>query len=138
MEVIVEVCRAFALTVSAKKTKTMCMPPPRTPRTMVRVKAVGDIYKQVQSFTYVGGTETETPDISVEIARRTRACWMLIRRLRELHDHPNVALSLKSRMVKAEAIEALLCGCSTWTLCQEHYAKLRTVHHRSARNQTVG
>ena len=31
MEVIVEVCRAFALlTVSAKKTETMCMPPPRT------------------------------------------------------------------------------------------------------------
>ena len=35
MEVIVEVCRAFALTVSAKKMETMCMPPPRTPRTMV-------------------------------------------------------------------------------------------------------
>ena len=35
MEVILEVCRAFAVTVSAKKTGTMCMPPPRTPRTMV-------------------------------------------------------------------------------------------------------
>ena len=35
MEVIIEVCRAFALTVSAKKTKTMCIPPPRTPRKMV-------------------------------------------------------------------------------------------------------
>ena len=45
MEVIVEICRAFALTVSAKKTETMCMPPPRTPRTMVRVEAVGQIYK---------------------------------------------------------------------------------------------
>ena len=41
MEVIVEVCRAFALTVSAKKTGTMCMPPPRTPRTLVRVEAAG-------------------------------------------------------------------------------------------------
>ena len=29
-----------------------------------------------------------------------------------------------------EAIEALLYGCSTWTLRQEDYAKLRTVHHR--------
>ena len=37
MEVIVEVCRAFALTVSAKKTETMCMPPSRKPRTMVRI-----------------------------------------------------------------------------------------------------
>ena len=51
-EVLVEVCRAFALNVSAKKTETMCIPPPRTPRTMVQVEAAGQIYKQVQSFTY--------------------------------------------------------------------------------------
>ena len=131
MEVIVEVCRAFALIVSAKKTETMCMPPPHTPRTMVRIEAAGQIYKQVQSFTYLGGAVTETSDMSVEIARRTRACWMRIRRYsREHYGQPNVALSLKTRMVKAEAIEALLYGCSTWTLRQEHYAKLRTVHHR--------
>ena len=55
MEVIVEVCLAFGLTVSAKKTETMCMPPLRTPRTMVRIEAARQIYKQVQSFTYLGG-----------------------------------------------------------------------------------
>ena len=131
MEVIVEVCRAFALTVSAKKTETMCMPPRRTPRTMVQIEAAGQTYKQVQSFTYLGGAVTEVPGMSVEIARPTRACWMRIRRyLRELYDQPKVALSLKIRMVEAEAIEALLYGCSAWTLRQEHYAKLRTVHHR--------
>ena len=131
MEVIVEVCRAFALAVSAKKTATMYMLPPGTPRTTVQVEAVGQTYKQVQSFTYLGGAVTEFPDMSVEIARRIRACWMRIRRyLRELYDQPKVALSLKTRMVKAEAIEALLYGCSTWTLRQEHYTKLRTVHHR--------
>ena len=73
MEVILEVCRVFALTVSAKKTETMCMPPLRTPRTIVRIEANGKIYKPVQSFTYLGGAVTETPDVSVEIARRTRA-----------------------------------------------------------------
>ena len=31
-EVVFKVCRAFALTVSEKKTETMCMPPPRKPR----------------------------------------------------------------------------------------------------------
>ena len=131
MEVIVEVCRVFALTVPAKKTETMCMPPPRTPRTLVQIKAAGQTYKRVQFFTYLGGAVTEVPDMSVEIARRTCACWMRIRRyLRELYDQPKVSLSLKTRMVKAEAIEALLYGCSTWTLRQEHYAKLCTVHHR--------
>ena len=39
MEAIVEVFRTFPLTVSAKKTETMSMPPPRKPRTMVRVEA---------------------------------------------------------------------------------------------------
>ena len=33
-------------------------------------------------------------------------------------------------MVKAKAVEALLYGSVTWTLRQEHYSKLRTVHHR--------
>ncbi|CAN0212752.1 unnamed protein product [Ascophyllum nodosum] len=81
----------------------MCMPPPRTPRTVVRVEAAGNIYKQVQSFTYLGGAVTETPDMPVEIARRTRACWVHIRRyLRELYDQSKVALSLKTRMVKTE------------------------------------
>ena len=129
MEVIVEVCRAFALAVSAKKTETMYMPLPRTPQTMVQIEAAGQTYKQVQSFTYLEGAVTEVPDMSVEIARRTRSCWMRIRRyLLELYDQPKVALSLKIRMAKAEASEALLYGCSTWTLRQEHYAKLRIVH----------
>ena len=107
MEVFVEVRRAFALTVSAKKTETMCMPPPRS-RTLMQVEAAGQTHKEVQSFTYLGGAVTQVPDISVEIARRTRACWTRIRRyLLELYDQPNIALS-NTRMVKAEAIEALL------------------------------
>ena len=36
----------------------------------------------------------------------------------------------KTRMVKTEAIEAPLYVCSTWTLRQEHCAKLRSVHDR--------
>ena len=131
MEVIAEVCRAFTLTIPAKKTENVCMLSPRTPRTMVRVEAAGQLYKQMQSFTYLGGAVTGTQDTSVEIARRTRACWMRIRRyLRELYNQPKAALSLKTRMVKAEAIEALLYGCSMWTLRQKHYSKLRTLHHR--------
>ena len=79
------------------------MPPPRTPRTMVQIEATGQTYKQVKSFTCLGGAVIEVPDMFVEIARRTRACWMRIRRyLRELYDQPKVALSLKTRMVKAE------------------------------------
>ena len=130
MEDIVIVWRAFALTVSAKKTETMCMPSPRTPRKILRVEVARLIYKPAQSLIYLGGTVTKTLDMSVEIARRTRVCWMCIRRyLHEIYDQPNVAISLKPRMVKAEAIEALLHGFNTRTVCDEHNCKARTVHH---------
>ena len=79
MGVIGVVCRAFSLTVSGKMIQTRCMPPPRTLRTMVRVEAAVQIYKQVKSLTYLGGAIAEALDVSVEIARRTRACWMRIR-----------------------------------------------------------
>ena len=126
MEVIVEVRRAFAQTISEKKTVTMRMSPPRTPRTMVRVEAARQTYTQVQSFTYPGSAVTETPDMFAEIVRQTLAYWMRIRR-----NQPKVAISLKTPTVKAEAIEALYSyGCSIWTLRQEHCLKFRTVYHR--------
>ena len=56
------------------------------------------IIKQVQSFTYLGGVVSESRDISIDSARRTRAFWVRIKRYTsELHDqlksplpkHPN-------------------------------------------------
>ena len=113
----------------------------------MRVEATGQIHKQVQSFTYLEGAVTETPDMSVEIARRTRACWMRIRRyLRELYDQPKVALSLKIRMVKTEAIEALLMDAVRGPSARSttpNYAPYTTgscfaSSGRSARDQTIG
>ena len=45
----------FLANVQAHKSMyfTMWMPPPRTPQTMGRVEAAGQIYKQAQSFTYL-------------------------------------------------------------------------------------
>ena len=39
-------------------------------------------------------------------------------------------LALKLRMIKVEVMETLLYGCVTWTLGKEHFAELRTAHHR--------
>ena len=82
IEIIVEVCQVVDLTVSEKKAGPMCMPPIRTLRTMMQEGAGRQTYKQVESFTYLGGVVIETPDISTEITRLTRACWMHIRRYR--------------------------------------------------------
>ena len=48
----------------------------------------------------------------------------------ELYDRPNVHLDIKIRMVKAEAVGALLYGRVTRTTQQKYYRKLRIVHHR--------
>ena len=60
MGLIAEVYGAFALTVSAKKTDIISMPPPRSTRMMVQVEAVGQMYKQVQSSTYLRGVVAES------------------------------------------------------------------------------
>ena len=41
---------------------------------------------------------------------------------------PPVALTLS--MLKAEVMETLPHGCVAWTLGKEHFAELRTAHHK--------
>ena len=39
-------------------------------------------------------------------------------------------LRLKARLLKADAIEALLYGCMTWAPRNAHYQQLRSTHHK--------
>ena len=90
MAVFVEVFGTFGLTISESKTKTMwCMPIPRVPATKIVFNATGQQYRQTTSFTYLGCTVTDTPNLSDEIDRRIRAGWMGFKRYkRELYDRP--------------------------------------------------
>ena len=107
------------------------MPPPRAPVEKMRIEAASQRYNQTDFFVYLGGTVSETPDVFAEISRRTRVCWMRVKKYAvQLYDRPTVPLDLTAWIVKAEAVEALLYGSVTWTLRQENYKKLRTVHHR--------
>ena len=71
--VFAEVFGAFGLTISETKTETVCMPIPRAPATKIVFNATGQQYRQTTSFTYLGGTVTEMPNLSDEIDRRIRA-----------------------------------------------------------------
>ena len=110
---------------------TMCMPAQHMLPVVIHVEAAGQRYRQSQFYTYLEGVIIECPDISTEIARRSSACWMCIRRYQQdLFDRPNVSHDLKIRMVNAETVETLLYCCVTWTTRHEHFRKLFTVHHR--------
>ena len=54
MTAIVEVCAAFGLIVSEKKTVTMHMRPPTMKAEAVAVEAAGQRYSQVDTFVYLG------------------------------------------------------------------------------------
>ena len=113
MAVFVEVFDAFGLTISESKTKTMCMPIPRAPATKIVFNATGQQYRQTTSFTFLGGTVTEMPNMSDEIDRWIHAGWTGFKRYKwELYDRPKASLlPLKARMVRSEVVEALLYGC---------------------------
>ena len=92
------------------------MPIPRVPATKIVFNATGQQYRQTTSFTYLGGTVTETPNLSDESDPRIRAGWMGFRRYtRELYERPKASLlPLKTRMVRSEVVEALLYGGAKW------------------------
>ena len=132
MAVFGEVFGTFGLTISESRTETMCMPIPRPPVTKIFFNVTGQHHRQTTFFTYLGGTVTETPNLSDEIDRRIRAGWMSFKSYkRELYDRPKASLlPLKARMVRSEVVKAFSHGCATWTSLKGHYAKLRTTHHR--------
>ena len=130
--VFVEVFGTFGLTILESKTETMCMPILRARATKIVFSATRQQYRQTTFFIYLGGTVTETLNLSDEIDRRIHAGWMSFKRYkRELYDRPKASLlPLKVWMVRYAVVEALLYGCATWTPLKGHYTKLRTTHHR--------
>ena len=139
--VIVEVFGAFGLTVSEKKTETLLMrapekaqqpgetPTPSLPA--LEIAAASQTYHQAHQFVHLGGLITEDADITRDINHRAKIAWGCFRKFStELFDRPSAPLKLKTRLLKAEAMEALLYGCMTWAPRNTHYWQLRTTHHK--------
>lgn len=141
MTVIVEVFGQFGLTVSEKKTETLLMripekaqkagETPTPPLPPLEIAAAGQKYKQVDQFVYLGGLITEDANLTREINRRIKIAWVCFRKFcKELFDRPDAPFWLKVRLLKAEAMEALLYGCMTWAPRSDHYRQLRKTHRQ--------
>ena len=95
------------------------------------IEAAGQKYAQTTQFRYLGGLVNEDGELTQEINHRSGAAWACIRRFsRELFDRPRAPWRLKVRLLRAEAMEALLYGCMTWAPRRDHYRLLRRTHHR--------
>ena len=70
-------------------------------------------------------------DLDPEIKRRIGTAWASVRGYcSQLYDRWNVRLLLKIRLFKVEVVEAMLCGCATWTMRTQYFGGLRTAHHK--------
>ena len=132
MGVIVVTCQEFGLTVSEKNTEAMPLwSHPHTTSNALRIEAAGQRYKQTTEFVYLGGAISESADLDIEIKRRIGAAWASVRKYSsQLYDRRNARLSLKTRLFKAEVMEAMLYGCATWTMRSQDFSSLRTAHHK--------
>ena len=132
MGVIVVSCQDFGLTVSEEKTEAMHLwSHPHTASNTLRIEAAGQRYKQTTEFVYRGSAIGVSADLDIEIKRRIGAAWASVRKYSsQLYDRRNARLSLKIRLFKGEAMEAMLYGCATWTMRSQDLSSLRTAHHK--------
>ena len=73
------------------------------------IEAAGQKYAQTTQSRYLGGLVNEDGELTQEINHRSGAAWACIRRFsRELFDRPRAPWRLKVRLLRAEAMEALL------------------------------
>ena len=121
MTIIVEVFRGFGLTASEKKTETLLMqvkdnqPPPRPSPPPLVIQAAGQRYAQTTEFRYLGGLVNEHGDLTRDIDYRSEIAWVCFKiYARELFDRPGAPSRPKTRLLQAEAMEALLYGDVTW------------------------
>ena len=141
MTVIMEVFGAYGLTVSEEKTETLLMrvpekaqqpgETPTPPLPALKIAAAGQKYHQVHQFVYLGGLVTEDADTTRYINHRTQIARGCFRKFStEFFYRPSAPLRLKVRLLKVEAMEALLYGCMTWAPRNAHYQQRRTTPNK--------
>ena len=111
----------------------MALLPPAALAERLSVVAAGQRYKQTERFNYLSGTINADATIDDELASRIRVAWCALREYnRQFYNSAItvVPLDLKVKLLRSEALEALLYGCGTWTLRKKDSDKLRTHHHR--------
>ena len=115
MGIIVVSCQEFGLTVSEKNPRPCtCGPIPTQRRTRCELRRRGNGINRQQSLCTLVVLSARARNLDTEIKRRIGAAWASVRKYSsQLHDRWNIRLSLKIRLFKAEAMEAMLYGCAT-------------------------
>ena len=124
---------AFGLTVSEAKAEIMYLCTKGMPESTATfsVEAAGQVHNQTNEFVYLGGNVNQNTGLSIEVNWRIRNALSSFRKYTlDLYDRPSAPLELKTRMLRAEVLEAMLYDCVTWSPRTCHDDTLRRAHHR--------
>ena len=103
------------------------------PTAIFRVEVADQVYNQTNEFVNLGKIVNHKTNLSIEVDRRIRNVWCSFRKhTLEPYGRPRAPLQLKIRMLRAEVLETMLCGCVKWsprvclddTLHQAHHSFL--------------
>jgi uncharacterized FlaG/YvyC family protein len=121
----------FGLPISVKKSEVMHIPGRNNPKLKFSIQVDDHIYKQTESFKYLGNIFTSDLNISAELAARSKGAWKKFRRYSEVvFDNDSIKTELKVNLFKMEVMEVLLYACVTWTTRKEHFDELQRSHAR--------
>ena len=131
MLIIVGAAGSFGLMVSEPKTEIMCLLPRRMEKCQFTIKAAGQRYKQTDKFVYLGATMCESRKVDAELSNRIGQAWACYTRNGEsVYDRRELTIELKARPLKAEVVETLLYGCTTWGMSLANYNILNGAHRK--------
>ena len=97
----------------------------------IQRRGSGSAVQPDERFVFLGGNDSHSADLPIEVDRRIRNAWCSSRKYTlELYDRPSAPLELEIRMLRAEVLKTVLYGCVTWSPRACHYDTLRRAHHR--------
>ena len=104
----------------------MCLQAKDGGKVSFTIKTAGQVFTQTIEFVYMGEAVSADRELIIEITQRLQRVWACFQRYKmELHYYPGVCLRLNVRLLNAEMIETLICGCMMWGSNKPDYGRLR-------------
>jgi len=124
-----EACTEFGLTISIKKTNTMCQDINTTPTITIGEHTL----EVVEKFTYLGFMISSNLCLDEELITRTgKASTAMTRLAKSVWGNSMLTLNTKAKVYQACVLSTLLYGSEYWTLYARQERRLNTFHMPTA------
>ena len=122
----------FGLTISASKTKVMCLTDDSG--TGISQVMCGDkVIEWVSEFCYLGSILTTCGSCSRDIGQRLRCGMSKLRELQPAIQSNRVPIALKRRLIESSIFPAVYYGSECWATPEKEVARLQAFHNTCTR-----